>query len=166
MAAALCPMAMIIAVDLKDNRLELAKKCGATHVINAGSCDAVQAIKDLTGGAGVNYSVECAGVVRVLEQAFNCLATAGTVAAIGVPGVGVKVPIDVLDLIRFGKHIVGVKEGDCNPQQLVPFLTHLNASGKYPFDILCKRYPFAEVDSAIAAMKDGSVIKPILVWDY
>lgn len=64
MAAAICPMAKIIAIDLKENRLELAKKCGATHTINASSGDVVQAIKDLTGGKGVDFAVECAGVVR------------------------------------------------------------------------------------------------------
>ena len=64
MAAAISPLAKIIAIDLKDNRLELAKKCGATHTINASSGDVVQMIKDLTGGRGVNYAVEASGVTR------------------------------------------------------------------------------------------------------
>ncbi len=64
MAAAICPLSKIIAVDLKENRLELAKKCGATHTINAGSGDVVEAIKKLTDGRGATYAVECSGVTR------------------------------------------------------------------------------------------------------
>ncbi|KAL8286504.1 hypothetical protein RQP46_004521 [Phenoliferia psychrophenolica] len=165
MGAALCPVSKIIAIDLKDNRLDLAKKCGATHVINASAGDVVEQIKALTGGKGVDYAVECAGVVKVLQQAYNALAPQGTVAAIGIPKWDAEVSINVLDLIRFGKKIVGAIEGDCNPKQLVPFLAELHANGKFPFDILCKKYPFSQIEEAVAAMKDGSVIKPVLVWD-
>lgn len=69
MAAAISPLSKIIAIDLQANRLELAKKCGATHTINANVGDVVEVIKALTGGRGVNYAIEASGVTK---GTFSC----------------------------------------------------------------------------------------------
>src|SRR4029450_14040675 len=78
----------IIAVDLDDRKLEWAKGMGATHTINSGRTDPVEAIKALTGGFGVNVAIDAGGHPKVFEQAFYARDLAGRVGMVGVPTPG------------------------------------------------------------------------------
>ena len=88
MAAKVANCTTIIAVDLQDIRLQLAKELGATHTLNSKNSNVVEEIKAITGGEGVNYSVETTSIPAVLRQAVDCLATLGKAAVIGAPPVG------------------------------------------------------------------------------
>lgn len=91
MAAKSMEIDTIIAIDLVEQRLELARELGATHVLNPKTTsDVVEEIKRLTRN-GADFALECTGVLTVLEQSIECLGCLGTAASIGVSKAGVKI---------------------------------------------------------------------------
>jgi len=78
--------AEIIMIDLDDNRLEVAKTFGATRTVNSGTCNAIEAVKDLTGGAGVDVAIEAVGIPATFVLCQDIVAAGGTIANIGVHG--------------------------------------------------------------------------------
>lgn len=151
----------IIAVDVHDNRLELAHELGATHTVNAKNTDPVEKIKDITAG-GVNYAVESSGVPAVLRQAVESLTFMGVTAVIGAPPFGKEVNLDINDILVTEKTVTGVIEGDSIPQIFIPQLIELYKAGKFPFDKLVKFYDFEEINAAVHDSETGKTIKPIV----
>lgn len=160
MAARVVGCATIVLVDLHAERLDLARELGATHTINAGLADPVEAIRTITGG-GADFSLECTGNAKVLEQAVDALCIPGTCGLIGAANMGVKASLDMNTLL-FGRTVRGIIEGDSVPQVFIPQLIELWRQGRFPFDRLVKFYPLSEINAAIAASEDGSVLKPIV----
>ena len=123
MAAKVAGCTTILAIDIYEERLQLAKELGATHTINPKREDALEIIMEITK-KGVNYSLETSGVPQVLRQAVDCLAVSGTAAVIGAPPIGTEVSLDV-KTIRSERTITGVVEGSGNPQVFIPKLIEL-----------------------------------------
>ena len=152
--------ATIIAVDIIPERLELARELGATHTINAGEVDPVEAIRDLTGG-GAEFTLECVGNPQVLRQAVDSLPRCGVCGLLGVVPPGTEVNLD-MDLIMNGRTVRGIIEGDAIPDLFIPKLIQLYSQGRFPFDRLITFYPFDEINQAVEDMENGRVIKPVL----
>ncbi|WP_432533080.1 NAD(P)-dependent alcohol dehydrogenase [Kineococcus arenarius] len=163
MAAALTGATTIVVADLVDSRLELARELGATHTINSGSEDLEARLHEITGGRGVAGAVETTGSARVLEAGIRSLAYLGTLAVVGAPAPGTTASFDVTSLLN-GRRIVGVTEGDSNPKLLLPALVDLVLQGRFPLEKLIRQYPFAQINEAAAAARDGSVLKPVLTF--
>jgi aryl-alcohol dehydrogenase len=161
MAALVVGCTTIIAVDLNEGRLKLAQELGATHVINAGTTDAVAAVQALTDGLGAHFTVECTGVPKVFRQAVEALRVTGTCGLIGAAPLGTDVSFDMNNIL-FGRTIKGVVEGDSEGDVFIPKLIELWKQGRFPFDKLIKFYDLTEINEAIAASEDGSVLKPVL----
>lgn len=116
MAAKYLGVQQIIAIDLVDERLQLAQELGATDVINSkGNHDVVQSIKSLTSG-GADFAVDCTGVVPVIEMLIECIGPRGVAATVGVPPAGKKIQVDPLTFLLENKTYVGVIEGDSVPE--------------------------------------------------
>ncbi len=96
----------IIAIDVHDQKLEKAKEVGATHVIHAAQTDPVQLIQEWTDGKGVDCVLECVGVQKAMETAFQVTSTQGICVMAGNLPAGHKIQIDPFDLIK-GKRIIG-----------------------------------------------------------
>ncbi|MEK4627811.1 MAG: NAD(P)-dependent alcohol dehydrogenase [Solibacillus sp.] len=159
MAAKIAGCQYIIAVDVHDSRLELAKELGATHTLNGRNVDVVAEIKAITNG-GSNYAVETTGVPPVVKQSLNALRPLGTCAIVGVTP---EMPIDVHnDLMAEGKTMMGVIEGDSVPRVFIPKLVEYYKAGSFPFDKLVKYYDFDQINEAFEDSKTGITIKPIL----
>ena len=92
----------IIAVDIDDRKLEWAREFGATHTINSTKTDPVEAIRDLTGGNGVNVAIEAVGNPRTYEQAFYARDLAVTVVLVGVPSPDMKIELALLEVFGRG----------------------------------------------------------------
>ncbi len=88
--------AEIIMIDLDDNRLEVARRFGATHTINSGKGDAVAAVKALTGGEGVDTAIEAVGIPATFELCEGMVAPGGIIANIGVHGTKVDLHLETL----------------------------------------------------------------------
>ncbi len=163
MGAALTGASKIVAVDVVPSRLELALELGATHVIDAGSVDVVGALAELCPG-GVQYTIECTGVIDVVSQAVQVLAPLGTCALIGAPPAGSVLPIDVQFMLD-GRRLVGITEGSSRPESFIPTLVDLYQQGRLPLDKLIRHYPFEDIERAAADASSGATIKPVLVFD-
>ncbi|MFD0862064.1 NAD(P)-dependent alcohol dehydrogenase [Sungkyunkwania multivorans] len=161
MAAKNAGCAEIIAVDINSDRLQLAKKLGAIHIINSEEKDAPDMIEEITT-LGVDYAVEATGVKAVAEMAFRTLANRGTLAVVGAPKGGTEYAFDANELINTGKKVVGVVEGDSIVKVFIPRLITLYQQGRFPFDELVEYYAFEDINKAVTDMEDGKVIKPIL----
>lgn len=159
MAAKIANCKYIIAVDVHDSRLELARELGATHTYNGKRDDIVKEIKSITDG-GVNYAVETSGVPAVVKQCLNAMRPLGTAAIVGVTP---EMKIDVHnDLMAEGKSMIGVIEGDSVPRVFIPQLIEYYKAGKFPFDKLIRFYNFEDIEQAFEDSKIGKVIKPVL----
>jgi len=161
MAAALTPALRIVAVDIAPRRLDLARKLGATHVIDANTEDFATRIAEITGGAGCDGVIETTGNVKVLRQAVDALAARGTVVIIGAPPFGTEVNLDVNGMLG-GKKVVGVTLGDSETQGLIPTLAAMVADGRLPVSELISSYDFADIQRAVTDVTSGVAIKPVL----
>ena len=150
----------IVGVDIRPDRLEMAKEFGATHVINARESDPVEAIREITGG-GVDHSLECVGDPRVLRQAVDALPRCGVCGLIGAVAPETEVTLD-MDLLMNGRTVTGIIQGDSIPDLFIPSLIELYSQGRFPFDRMIRYYPLDEINRAVADIEKGRVIKAVL----
>lgn len=161
LAARVAGCATIIVVDLVESRLQLARELGATHMVNAKEQDAVAEIRRITGD-GVQFSVECTGVPRVVRQAVDVLGPLGVCGVIGAAPAGAEVALDINSLLA-GKTVRGIIEGDSNPDEFIPRLVALWKQGEFPFDKLISYYPLNDINRAVHDSERGDVLKPVLI---
>ena len=160
MAAATTPASKIIIVDIKDDRLELAKRFGATHTINSNTTNAVETILAINGGP-VEHAIDCTGVIKVIEDAAETVGMLGQLLLIGGAPTGARFSLDHLKAL-WGQRIIGVLGGSSTSRKLIPGLLDLHARGKFPFDQLISFYDFDNFDQALADAKSGKAIKPVI----
>jgi aryl-alcohol dehydrogenase len=161
MAAKLVGAGIIIAVDVVESRLALGRELGATHTVNPDKGSALEAIRAITG-AGVNFTLDTTGNMKVLRQAMDVLAPRGTCGFVGGAPAGAAVTIDVEQIMVGGRTIRGIIEGDSNPDIFLPKLIELYMLGRFPFDKLVKFYPFEAINTAVDDALSGRTVKPIL----
>ena len=161
LAAKFCGAATLIAVDIDESRLALARDLGATHTVNSKNEDAVAAVKAITHG-GVDFALESTGRPEVLKHGVDALGTLGKIAVVGAPALGTTAQFDVNDLLLGGKTIVGVVEGSSVPKVFIPELVDLFMQGKFPFDKLIKFYDFKDINQAAIDSQKGITLKPVI----
>ncbi|REJ16303.1 MAG: aryl-alcohol dehydrogenase [Caldibacillus debilis] len=159
MAAKIAGCKQIVAVDIHQNRLELAKELGATHVLNGKEADVVKEIKAVTEG-GTHYAVETTGVPAVVRQSLQALRPLGQTAIVGVTP---EMTIDVHnEIMAEGKTMMGVIEGDAVPKLFIPQLIAYYKKGLFPFDKLIRFYAFDEINKAFEDSAKGITVKPVI----
>lgn len=164
MAAKISGCTKIIAIDRNDPRLALAKELGATDTINTNNTDPVKAIKELTNGYGVDFSIDTTGAPAITKAAIDSLTTGGTCAGVAVTSNTVNIS-EWGDLSAFDKRFIGVLMGDSVPQLDIPRLVEFYKLGWFPFDKTEKFYDFSQINEANEDSKSGKVIKPVLIID-
>jgi len=162
MAGRIVGATTIIAVDLVDSRLELARELGATHTVNARSGDVVEQVKGITGGKGVDFSLDATGTDKAIAAAMQVLGVRGTCGFVGGAPPGATAALDLGWLMSAGRSVRGILEGDAVPDQFIPALIELNRQGRFPFERLVKVYELAEINQAAHDSETGKVIKPVL----
>ncbi len=160
MAAKNTPATTIIAMDLQDSRLELAKEFGATHTVNTGEKDIVDAVTEILGGPA-DYVLDCTGSIRVIERAADAVGMLGTLILIGGAPAEARFSLDHFRAL-WGKNVVGTLGGGSNSAELIPALIGLYRQGRFPFDRLVTTYGFDEIEKAIADATSGETIKAVL----
>jgi aryl-alcohol dehydrogenase len=151
----------IVGIDRVPARLSLATEFGATDTINAGQTDPVDAIRELTGGDGIDFTLECTGNVAVLRQAVDALAMPGVCAVIGGAPAGAEVALDHLTVL-WGRTVRGILGGEGQSDQLIPTLIDLHRLGRFPFDRMVEYFDLEQVNEAMDASARGEVLKPVL----
>ena len=160
MAGRIVGCTTIIAVDVKANRLQIARELGATHAIDAAETDPVQEIQRITSG-GVNYSFESTGVAKVIRQAVDALRPLGVCGMVGQVRPGEEVSLDPYTIL-LGRTLRGIVQGDAIPQILIPQIIDLYLQGRFPIDRLIEYYALDEINKAATDSEQGKVIKAVL----
>ena len=152
----------IIAVDPLESRRGAAAKFGAIGVDPTDEASpVVDKVKELTGG-GATYAIDTTAISAVVKQAQQSLRVRGTLVALGLGAE--EYAIDAIDLLQTGKVIKASIEGDSDPLEMVPRMIAMNAAGEFDVDDLIATYPFSEINTAVADVLAGKVVKPVLVW--
>src|SRR6516162_8065033 len=160
-AAKILGCAPIVAVDIHDNRLAVAREFGATHTINASkSRNVVAEIRDVVLD-GVHYAVEAAAVPAVLRDAIASLTPGGTCALLGSARSGTEASFE-MPFLQQGRTVRGVVQGDGIPRAFIPKLVDLVVAGKFPIERMITFYYFADSNRAAQASTTGVAIKPVL----
>jgi aryl-alcohol dehydrogenase len=160
LAAVVVGCTTVIGVDVHQDRLEIARELGATHVVDALEGDPVEAVREITGG-GVDFSLECVGKPEVLQQAVEVLPRCGVCGLIGAVAPGTEVDLD-MDLLMNGRTIRGILQGDSVPDLFIPSLIELYREGRFPFDRMIGFYPLDKIGEAVEDLGEGRVIKAVL----
>ncbi|WP_371648513.1 S-(hydroxymethyl)mycothiol dehydrogenase [Streptomyces mirabilis] len=156
--------ARIIAVDIDDHKLEMAKKLGATHTVNSRNADVVEAIRELTGGFGADVVIEAVGRPETYKQAFYARDLAGTVVLVGVPTSEMKLELPLLDVFGRGGALKSSWYGDCLPSRDFPMLVDLYQQGRLDLDaFVTETIALDEVEKAFERMHGGDVLRSVVV---
>lgn len=162
-AAALVSAYPIIAVDLHDNKLELARQMGATHLINASQGDTRQAIVDIVGVAGLDAFIDNTGQPRVIEMGYQITKPQGRVTLVGVPRKGNDIHIHSLPL-HFGKGLSGSHGGEAIPQDDIPRYHQLYRCGRIQLkNLITDCYPLERINDALDRVRSGAVAGRCLI---
>jgi S-(hydroxymethyl)glutathione dehydrogenase/alcohol dehydrogenase len=154
---------MIIAVDMLDNKLEMSRTFGATHLVNARASDPVQQILDLTGGLGVHYAFEAIGLVPdPFLQSVLCTRRRGVTTWVGHAPLNTPVTIDARALMQ-EKTVMASMYGSARPHVDFPRLLKLYRDGKLKLDeLITRRFELVEVNEAFEVLKRGEVARSVL----
>ena len=156
----------IIAVDVDDRKLEQAKKFGATHTINSKTEDAVEKIREYTGGFGADVVVEAVGRPETYEQAFFARDLAGTVVLVGVPTPDKEITLPLIEIFGRGGALKSSWYGDCLPSRDFPMLVDLYKQGRFDLGaFVTEKIGIGDVEAAFAKMHDGDVLRSVVVLD-
>ena len=151
----------IVAVDKVPARLELARELGATHTLNSDTDDVPARLKEITG-AGLNYAMDTTGIPVVIRQAMEALAPAGACAIVGASAPDSELTLNQTSLMSGGRRLMGVVEGESNPDVFIPALIGLWRAGRFPFDRLISFYSFEQINAAIRDSAEGRAVKPVV----
>lgn len=161
-AAALVSAYPIIAVDLFDNRLDLAARMGASHTINARSEDAWARIRAILGG-GADVFIDNTGQPQIIEQGLAVTKPQGRTILVGVPKKGADITIHSLQL-HFGKVLKGSHGGEAVPESDIPRYQALHRHGRLRLEeLITHRFTLDDINEAILRMRDGTIAGRCLV---
>ena len=164
MAAKIAGCGVIIGVDAVPSRLELAKECGATHVINGRECSDISAeVVRLTGGRGARFALESSGAAVLVKPMILSLGKEGRAVVVSFVGGEVDMNLTML-FVGSCRSLEGTVEGASNPQTFIPRLVQFYKEGLFPVDKLVTYYPFRDIQKAFAESHSGKAIKPILLF--
>jgi Zn-dependent alcohol dehydrogenase len=153
----------IVAVDLDDGRLALARRLGATHTVNAGSSHVAEQVRTIAPG-GVEWAIEAIGQAGTIREAFASLAPGGTAIALGLARVGATFEVPINELVQGQKRIVGSLYGSANPLIDLPRIFGLYLAGRLPLDdLIGERFPLEAVNEAYATLTTGGVGRSVVV---
>ncbi|KAK0725107.1 chaperonin 10-like protein [Lasiosphaeris hirsuta] len=170
LAAKLTAPARLVVVDNSTAKLAMLPECireAVTHVVDSSDLtdegQLVERLKELTpGGLGFDYALDCVGRGDLVKAGHLALRARGTVISVGgSPDVALQVTLSQ-HLVRGITHR-GTHQGDSVPSVSIPLMIDLWRQGKFPFDKLLTLYEFGELHRAIQDVKDGNVVKPVLV---
>jgi S-(hydroxymethyl)glutathione dehydrogenase/alcohol dehydrogenase len=163
--AAIAGAERIIAVDAQPAKLEMAKRFGATDVVDAGKADPVEAVRALTDGRGAHYAFEAIGRTKTVEQAWAAVRKAGTCVVIGIGSLKESVSLNALMLPMLEKRLLGCWYGSANVHVEIPRLLALYRRGKLKLDELVTRtYPLSGVNEAFADMTSGANARGVVLF--
>jgi S-(hydroxymethyl)mycothiol dehydrogenase len=166
--ARLAGAARVIAIDIDERKLDVARELGATHTINSQQLDhdgVVAAVQELTGGFGADVVIDAVGRPETWKQAFYARDLAGTVVLVGVPTPEMTLEMPLLDFFGRGGSLKSSWYGDCLPTRDFPMLIDLHLQGRLPLDrFVSETIALDEVEAAFTKMHHGDVLRSVVLF--
>jgi S-(hydroxymethyl)glutathione dehydrogenase / alcohol dehydrogenase len=163
-AAAHCGARTIVAMDIVESKLAVARRFGATHALNPVSVDAKEAVRDVTDGRGADFVFVTVGARAAFDQSLQLLSRAGTLVLVGMPASGVMTEIDPGHIANENHRILGSKMGSARIAVDIPYLVSLYRQGRLKLDeLITGRYPLERINEAIASANSGEALRNVIV---
>ena len=151
----------IIAIDIADDKLGLARQLGATHTVNASDADHVEQVRDLTNG-GVDYAIDLAGVIPAMKTAYEVTRYGGSVVTAGLSPSTAEFSFIQSNLVSEEKSIRGSYMGSCVPVRDIPRFISLYKQGRLPVDkLISRKVSLDEVNEGFDRLQNGETIRQI-----
>ncbi|UZF90777.1 zinc-dependent alcohol dehydrogenase family protein [Bosea sp. NBC_00550] len=152
----------IVAVDLSPEKLALAKELGATAVVNGRDEDAVEQVREWTGG-GADYAFEMAGSIRALDNAFKMTKRGGTTVTAGLPPPGSALAVNVVQMVGEERTLKGSYIGTCVPVRDIPRFVDLYRDGRLPVNkLLSGKLKIEDINEGFDRLHDGSAVRQVI----
>jgi len=156
----------VIAIDLRDDKLAVARTLGATATINASTADPVTLTRDLTDGRGVDFVFASVGSSRAIEQAFPLLRKGGTLTIVGLPPTGDHIQFDPSDFANNGQRVIGSSMGSVAVKNDIPMLAELYQAGRLELDaLITATFSLDQINEAVASARSGEAIRNVIVFE-
>lgn len=156
----------IIACDILDSKLEMARRFGATDVINSANENVVKRVRAIVGGAGVDYAFDTVAVDKTLSVAIDAIAPGGRTVSVGVPAMTMQASFSPFGLVFQEKMISGTFYGSSRPSIDFPLLVeHALARRLNIEDLISRTYRLEEINEGFAAMRAGGVARGVIAFD-
>jgi S-(hydroxymethyl)glutathione dehydrogenase/alcohol dehydrogenase len=153
--------AEIVAVDVVEQKLELAKTFGATHAATMADLPALQ--NELTGGIGFDYAFEVVGRPETIRGAWEATRRGGTTVVVGAGSMMAQVPFNAFELFYFEKKLLGCWYGSADVRTDFDTLLRLWRQGKIDLEgMITRRIDLSEINEALEAMKKAEVIRSVI----
>jgi alcohol dehydrogenase len=163
LAAVLSGARAVIAVDLFDDKLELARSLGATHAFNAAAPDAVERIREASGG-GVDFAFEMAGSVQAMELAYRVTRRGGTTVTAGLPHPQHRWPLQHVNLTAEERTVKGSYVGSCVPVRDIPRYIALYREGRLPVDrLMSDHLELDDINAGFDRLASGRVVRQVVM---
>ena len=165
LAARMLEAREIVAVDLNERKLAVAREFGATATVNAASPDAVERVREITGG-GAAYAFEMAGSARALELAYRATARGGTTVTAGLPHPEQKVSLQHVSLVAEERTLKGSYLGSCVPSRDIPTYIEWYRAGRLPVDrLMSERLRLEDINAGFDRLAAGESIRQVIEID-
>jgi S-(hydroxymethyl)glutathione dehydrogenase/alcohol dehydrogenase len=156
----------IIAMDMLDDKMKKAMAFGATHTVNAGRKDAVEAVRELTGGRGVDFAFITVGSIAAIRQGMALTASRGTTVLIGLPPATQELCFSPLEMIPTEKNLIGAFMGAADLKRDIPHLETLYQTGRLKLDeLITGRYPLERINEAIKSTEKGEGLRNVIMFE-
>ncbi|ATL26157.1 S-(hydroxymethyl)mycothiol dehydrogenase [Streptomyces formicae] len=162
--ASLAGARRVIAVDIDDAKLDGATRFGATHTVNSRGTDPVEAVRELTGGFGVDVAIDAVGIPATYKQAFFMRDHAGVLVQVGVPDPEAVIDLPLIDLFSRGGALKSSWYGDCLPTRDFPILVDQYLTRRLDLGgFVSETISLDQVEEAFARMHRGEVLRSVVV---
>ncbi|WP_327357590.1 S-(hydroxymethyl)mycothiol dehydrogenase [Streptomyces sp. NBC_01304] len=162
--ASLAGARRVIAIDIDNAKLAGAERFGATHTVNSRGTDPIEAVRELTGGFGVDVAIDAVGRPETYKQAFYMRDHAGIMVQVGVPDPEMKIEIPLIDVFSRGGAVKSSWYGDCLPTRDFPILIDQYLSGRLDLGgFVSETIALEQVEQAFTKMHHGQVLRSVVV---
>lgn len=156
----------VIAVDITDSKLEAARTFGATHTVNSKKVDAIETVKEMTGGRGADYVFVTVGSAEAMRQGFSMVGPRGTMVMVGLPQFKDKISFSAFEFIGPERTLTGSFMGTTTFKTDAPKLVALYQAGILKLDeLITARYPLEQINEAIESVERGEALRNVIVFE-
>jgi alcohol dehydrogenase len=154
----------VVAVDLSEDKLALARSLGPVRTVNAADADAVEQVRALTGG-GADFAFEMAGSVKALEAAWRMTRRGGTTVTAGLPPPDAALAVNVVSLVAEERTLKGSYIGTCVPSRDIPRYVALFRQGRLPVDrLLSGTIALDDINAAFDQLAEGRAVRTVITF--